>query len=252
MGISRADVVQSFLSLYQEPRYLEVGVEKGLTFHALSAARKVAVDPHFQFDVSEAESAHPEATYHQVPSDEYFGSRARGQFEVIYLDGLHTFEQILRDFTNALELITPDGVIVIDDVIPNSYFASMSNASEFWALHAGGFVQRAFWMGDVYRLVFFIDTFFQQVSFRTVEENHGQLVVWKNVRESVPERTVEEVARLPYERVLSERAVFRPAPVADIVDEVASWKAAAAAAPLPKAPGSSGFLGRRLGFRSPQ
>jgi hypothetical protein len=224
MPVTRAEVVQEFLSLYEAPRYLEVGVSKGVTFHELTASRKVAVDPHFRFDVPEAEALHPEATYHKMTSDEYFGTLAAGQFEVIFLDGLHTLEQTLRDLTSALEYIAHDGVIVIDDVLPISYFASMPSLREFKQLRAANFVKRGSWMGDVFRLVFFIDTFFQQLSFRTVEENHGQLIAWKSARAMVRHRGVEEVARLPYERVLSDAEVFNAMPLRSILDEVMSWR----------------------------
>jgi hypothetical protein len=38
------------------------------------------------------------------------------------------------------------------------------------------------WMGDVYRLVFFIQSFFQQYRYATIQDNHGQLVVWRDRR----------------------------------------------------------------------
>src|ERR1700719_3505703 len=47
--ISRCEVIQSLLNQYVLPKSLEVGVNKGETFHALLAETKVAVDPKFQF-----------------------------------------------------------------------------------------------------------------------------------------------------------------------------------------------------------
>ena len=73
MAVPKADVIQGLLSLYRNARYLEVGVAQGRTFHMVTAARKVAVDPKFRFNVAEAESSRPEASYHEVPSDSYFG-----------------------------------------------------------------------------------------------------------------------------------------------------------------------------------
>ena len=81
-----------------------------MTFNAIQASRKVAVDPRFRFKVAEARSGDaPEAEFHEVPSDEYFGRIADPdeRFHVIFLDGLHTLEQTLRDFTNALEFLAP-------------------------------------------------------------------------------------------------------------------------------------------------
>lgn len=96
---SRADVVQAVLSLYPDPHYLEVGVSRGATFHAVEAAQKVAVDPSFRFDIEAAAAEHPGATYFALTSDAYFGDVAGTgtRFDVIYLDGMHTVEQTLRD-----------------------------------------------------------------------------------------------------------------------------------------------------------
>lgn len=221
--MSRADVVQGILSLYDNPAYLEVGVSKGVTFHSIEATRKVAVDPRFRFKARQLESEGSNATYHEVTSDTYFGeiaNPAADRFDVIYLDGLHTLEQTLRDFTNSLTFLSASGVIVVDDVYPVSYVASMPDIEEHRVVKRELNVHRGAWMGDVYRLVFFIDTFFQQLTYRTVAENHGQLVAWGARRPTVPNRRVEDIARLPYERVVLERDAFRLLPFAEILAEV--------------------------------
>lgn len=222
--ISRAQAVQGLLSLYETPVYLEIGVLKGLTFHELRAAYKVAVDPHFRFDVAAAKAANLGAEYHEVASDVYFGEIVDPleRFDVIYLDGLHTLEQTLRDFTNALAFLRPTGVILIDDVYPSSYLASLPDFEQHHHARRKLNVADGAWMGDVYRLVFFIQTFFQQLTYRTVAENNGQLVVWADRRASVPERRVEDIARLPYERVALDRPVFNFTPFAEILAELRS------------------------------
>lgn len=221
--LARNEVVQSVLDLYPEPSYLEVGVSQGLTFHALTAARKVAVDPIFHFKLDQARADNPNATYHQVPSDQYFGEIAdrREQFDVIYLDGLHTLEQTLRDLLNALPLLKSNGMIVIDDIMPSSYTASLPNRDDAWAMGKALKLAKNPWMGDVYRLVYFIDTFLQAYTYRSVEENHGQLVLWRQARASVTERRVEEVGRIPYAEAVIGRETFRFTPLADILEEAA-------------------------------
>jgi len=225
--ISRAGVVQGLLSLHVDPRYLEVGVSRGVTFHAVQAAAKVAVDPVFRFDVEAAASENPNATYHQLTSDEYFGTVAPtgDRFHVIYLDGLHTFEQTLRDLVNALDRLTPDGTVLIDDVKPSSYSASLPDLADVKALRAAlPREQSPAWMGDVFRIVGFIETFFQTLSYRTVADNHGQLIVWRDGRASVPERRVEEVARLPFEQTVLDRETYRLEPFESILAELEAWR----------------------------
>lgn len=201
-GLQRWQVVQSLLELYRDPRYLEVGVSRGGTFRRVEAARKVAVDPKFLFDwEADQKEFAPATTFHQIPSDEYFGTRDPEEFDVIFLDGLHTFEQTLRDLLNALERLAPGGVILIDDIRPTSYHASLPDqdrARELRFAAPGVNVEDASWMGDVYRLVWFIDAFCQGLTYRTIDNNHGQAVVWRERRESVTDRPAREVADLSY------------------------------------------------------
>ena len=218
----RADVLNALLGLFERPRYLEVGVHSGETFDLIRAAEKTAVDPAFRFDVGAAEARDASARYHQVPSDAFFRERAADAlpFDVVFLDGLHTFEQTLRDLMNALAHTRADSVIVIDDVKPNGFPAAIRDLGVFDRLYAAVPGTDAAWMGDVYRLVWFIDVFMPASSYATVAENHGQLVLWRETRDGGPDLTVEAVARVPYEEVVLGEAVFRTAPLADILTRV--------------------------------
>ncbi len=221
--LQRHAVLRRLTALYPEARYLEIGVNRGTTFHRVPAARKVAVDPVFDFDIAEKQAKNPEATYHQVPSDEYFGSIAdpQEQFDVIYLDGLHVFEQTLRDLMNALHHLAPNGVIVIDDTRPPTYLASLPDRQNFFTVRTWlGEDEKKAWMGDVYRLVYFIETFCPHLSYRTITDNHGQTVVWRTRRAEVPQRTVRDVAELSFEQLVLTEDALRPASYDDIHGEL--------------------------------
>lgn len=196
--------------MYDEPRYLEIGVCTGRTFHKVEAARKVAVDPEFRFDHHAAQREHPRSHYHPVTSDEYFGSIIADDelFDVIFLDGLHTFEQTLRDLNNALSHLQPRGVVLIDDVTPPTYLASIPNRQNFFEVRTWLGLTDQRWMGDVYKLLYFIDSFCQQLTFRTIANNHGQAVVWRQRRPAVKERTMGAIAELDFAGfVLSQQAL---------------------------------------------
>jgi hypothetical protein len=227
--LTRANVVQSFLNLFEEPRYLEVGVNRGATFHAVKATRKVAVDPTFLFPPEERETASA-TEYWEIISDCYFEKAARdgAAFDVVFIDGLHTFEQTLRDFLNASLLLQPRGVIIVDDVIPNSYDASLPDFSEVLRLRelAGNlgalWSTDGSWMGDVFRLPFFIEQFLQSYSFATVSENHGQTVVWRQVRSAkdLPQPSFEAISRLDFRATILSRSSFRLQPLEHIIEDV--------------------------------
>jgi hypothetical protein len=221
--VSRADVVQALADLYDEPSYLEIGVYFGETFHAIKAKRKVAVDPTFRIAPQDREASKT-AVYHEVTSDIYFGEIVRkdDRFDVVFLDGLHTFEQTLRDLLNSEAYLKPNGVVIIDDVLPNSYHASLRDVKKYEEIRIATGSEDRSWMGDVFKLVFFVEAFMQQYSYATVNENHGQLVLWSERRQvkNLSRRLVEEVSRLEYSDVIHNRANFRPKPLSEIVELV--------------------------------
>ena len=226
----RADVLAGFLSLHKNANYLEIGVDTGVTFHALQCVRKIAVDPHFKFKAPASTEA---VAYHEVPSDEYFGGLVRDgeRFQVIYIDGLHTMEQTLRDLLNAIEYLAEDGVIVIDDVVPSSYSASLPSLDdvEFVRTVMPSETDMSY-MGDVYRVVFFVQTFMQSWSYATIAENHGQLVMWRQKRLTVPDQTVEAVSRLDLVTMFRKYEGFNRKPLAEIVADYIAGKSLSAGA----------------------
>ena len=222
--LMRHDVVQGILSLYEDPRYLEIGVSRGVTFHQVRAAAKVAVDPRFVFDVEAARAENREARYFEVTSDHYFGEIVAPdeRFDVVYLDGLHTAEQTLRDLLNALSYLKPDGVIVIDDVKPVTALAAIPDRRTFRQVRAYLGSGAKAWMGDVYKVVWFIDTFLQQLSWRTVKENHGQAVVWQKRRSRVRPRTIQAVGLQSFEQFVTDIDTLRVTPFEEIVGTIRS------------------------------
>ena len=221
--IGRAQVMRRLLAHYEKPRYLEIGVCEGRTFDRVPAAVRVAVDPEFRFDHTAPERQEPGTSYHQITSDEYFGTVVEpdARFDVIYLDGLHTVEQTLRDLLNALPYLQPQGVLVIDDVRPPTELAAIPDRQEFFDVRAAqGRDDEKAWMGDVFRLVYFIETFCQQLSFRVIANNHGQAVVWRHRRPAVPQRGLAEVGALTFDELARTEDALRLAPFGEIVREV--------------------------------
>ena len=219
----RADVLRAILGLYGSPRYLEIGVCEGDTFRAVRAARKVAVDPAFCFDAAAAAAADRSAEFHSTTSDAYFAAldAEAPPFDLVFIDGLHTLEQSLRDLMNTLTHVHRRSVIVIDDVLPSNHAASLKHIGEWQRLRAADPRLPDAWMGDVYRLAYFIAAFLPDWSYATVAENHGQLVMWRGAR-GVVARTVEEVARIPYEDTVLDRGLFRVEPFETIMAKLRS------------------------------
>jgi hypothetical protein len=222
----RSDVIQSVLNLYNNPNYLEIGVNAGVTFLPLIAANKVAVDPDFRFSITDAAKSDKTAKFYSMVCDDYF-LKACGReerFDVVFLDGLHTFEQTLRDLMNSIACIKPGSIIIIDDVLPDGYSASISNYSEFHRFHAASGEKNGNWMGDVYRLVYFISAFMPMYSYATVAENHGQIVMWRDPRPIELDMSVEAVSRVSYCDVVLDMKPFNIKPFKDIMNLIVEWR----------------------------
>ena len=230
--ISRPQVIQRLLDLFEAPAYLEIGVDQGDTFLPLRAARKVGVDPKFNILRPDDVAAGAGLELHEVASDVYFGEivRPTDVFHVVYLDGLHVAEQTIRDLLNAVMFLSPDGVIVIDDVVPDSYHASLRDTADL-ALVRGFLAQRdprlladQAWMGDIFKLPFFIRSFLQQFSYATVSDNHGQTVVWRKARAAaeVGLSALEEVGRMEFKDFVRDRAVLNETPFDEVMAMIAT------------------------------
>lgn len=197
------DILQPIADLYPDAAYLEIGVCDGMTFHALSAARKVAVDIDFRFDLEQARAgaAGRDVHFHEMPSDGFFDPDVIGEqrFDLIFVDGLHSFDQTLRDLLNAMSVLRRGGTIVVDDVLPSSYAASLPDYGRSTALKQAMGNRTDHWMGDVYRLVFFVRDYLPAWSFATVGSGpFHRLILWQKPRRIGATRSVEQIARLEF------------------------------------------------------
>jgi hypothetical protein len=229
--MDRPTLASKMTALVGATKYLEVGIQSGQTFFGVQCAQKFAVDPVFHFDVAEARAAHPHCTFHALTSDAYFAgpALADGPFDVIFLDGLHTSEQIVRDFLNASELLTPRGVILIDDVRPNSYLSGLRSQRMAIEVKAKLGVTDASWMGDVYKIVPFIETFCQQFSYATPLEVSYMLVVWRAPRapEALGKRPFGQIESIPFEETVINPNFYQMMPLAEICDLITASAAVA-------------------------
>lgn len=100
--------------------YLEIGTETGKGLVDVRA-NVISVDPTFQLRY-DAIGPKSEVHFFQKTSDEFFSSgfldRMAIQIDVAFLDGMHLFEFLLRDFLNAERYMHPESCIMIHDCIP--------------------------------------------------------------------------------------------------------------------------------------
>ena len=133
----RTELINAILakSKSRTKTYLEIGVDNpNSTFLDVVAKKKVAVDPYSDesnkchvWDKDNRNGfiamleADERTSFKRETSDEYFeGLSKQIKFDVIFIDGLHTAEQVEKDVANALNHLKKGGVIILDDALPNS------------------------------------------------------------------------------------------------------------------------------------
>lgn len=193
-------------SLFDAKSYLEIGVCKGMTFNALKFETKVAVDPRFQFSVPDFISDRVE--FHEVTSDAFFRDSSSDRFfDIIFLDGLHTYDQTYRDLTNALLCSHPTTFILIDDTLPNDIYSAMRNpalCNRYRNWNFSGMAKppgKGSWHGDTYKIVYFIQAFLSKFQYATINtKGNPQTLLWN--RSIFQEPTIKN---LPFKQFSDQR-----------------------------------------------
>lgn len=183
-------------------RYLEIGVSKGNTFNNFTCAQKDAVDPKFGFDVSGI--ATESIRFFEQTSDEFFLSPNRDNepdYDLCFIDGLHTYEQTLRDLMNVLARTNRRSVILIDDTVPNDVFSAQKTPSRVSMHRQRLGIKDNSWHGDAFKVVFFIHDFMPLLSFATIiGSGNPQTLVWWQRRVSFKPLfgDTEKISRMNY------------------------------------------------------
>lgn len=128
--LNRADMINMIAKKINAKTYLEIGVQTGKTFRAIEIENKIGVDPDPQW----------EDQTHIMGSDQFFDQLEDDQkFDIIFIDGLHQWEQVARDIANAVDHLNDNGVILVDDCAPKHKAYQTTTPT---AIH---------WTGDVWR-----------------------------------------------------------------------------------------------------
>jgi hypothetical protein len=106
----RYELINWFIEQYGYTRYLEIGIDNpSKCFDQVVCAHKTGVDP----NVGRTNPPH----HYRMTSDAFFKS-VPGSFDIVFVDGLHLRDQVLRDVDNALAVLAPNGTILMHDCWP--------------------------------------------------------------------------------------------------------------------------------------
>ncbi|WUI27609.1 class I SAM-dependent methyltransferase [Mycobacterium sp. NBC_00419] len=212
-GVNRIKAVQRALDARTNPVYLEIGVSKGLAFRQISADEKIAVDPAFRLsdDTRQLADAKGRAThYFEITSDDFFATQAdflaQRPVDVALIDGMHTYEQVVRDVENTLRYLRDDGVIFLHDCNPPFELAGRRAESwdDFIAGQSGPLVI-GLWNGDVWKAIVHLRSTRPDLIVGVLKCDQGVGFVRKGSPESTLPYSVEQIEALTYADLKADR-----------------------------------------------
>jgi hypothetical protein len=121
----RLEIIQNIIISKNYKKYLEIGCDKDQIFSNILIDFKIGVDPVQGGNVRKT-------------SDDFFKNNL-DKFDIIFIDGLHEYEQVNKDINNSLKALNDGGIILLHDCMPKSYFHQAVPRS------------RMFWNGDVWK-----------------------------------------------------------------------------------------------------
>ena len=143
------------IHMNMNPRtYLEIGTLNGDSL-VLSRARSISIDPAFNF-TKKLPGMMPSLFLFKGTSDEFFAAHdpkviLGGAVDLAYLDGMHLFEFLLRDFMNTERYCHRDSVIVLSACIPLDL--DMTERDMMRVKPRQGSRHQGWWTGDAWKTV---------------------------------------------------------------------------------------------------
>ena len=132
--MNRIDILQGLIDRHGYRKYLEIGVntpaQPGYSRDSIRVEVKHGIDPNVDTDFV-------------MTSDDFFQLETVGcrEYDLIFVDGDHTYEQAYRDVRNALKRLSKNGRIVMHDTMPTSRLTQLVPR------------QSDAWHGDVWKAV---------------------------------------------------------------------------------------------------
>jgi hypothetical protein len=131
--------------------YFEIGTLHGETLK-LARCASVAVDPQFQLTV-DVQADKPFCRLFEETSDDFFAGHdltdvLGARVDLAFLDGLHAFAFLLRDFMNTERHCHSGAMVVMHDCLPRDVAMTGDCART-----SGPAKYRTYWTGDVWKMV---------------------------------------------------------------------------------------------------
>lgn len=188
--MDRIEIIQKLIDTTGAKRYLEIGVQHGFCFLEIRAPRKIGVDPAFNLNwkyVLKKYLLNPYNLfnrYFKCESDQFFQSRQewlkKNKLDIVFIDGLHTYEQSLKDVYNSLKHLNEGGFIVMHDCNPPSESAALpvNSFDEFLSKKKPEWKRE--WCGDVWKTIVHLKKHHSELDVFVVDCDYGIGIISPN------------------------------------------------------------------------
>lgn len=164
--MSRLKILNGLILDNNYKSYLEIGTQADVCLGAIKCEYKVGVDPYPVFHDEKNSNR-----FYQFTSD-YFFDVNKDTFDLIFVDGLHHAEQVIKDINNALAILNKSGAIVIHDCNPFDYESQTIPESHMSS-----------WNGDVWKAWMFFRINRADLSMYVIDTDTGCGIIQRGNQE---------------------------------------------------------------------
>ena len=154
----RWDLIQYLINKNKYSDYLEIGCDQDQLFSKIKIENKIGVDPYSGGNVRKT-------------SDDFFKDNKK-KFDIVFIDGLHTYNQVKKDILNSLDCLKEEGIVLVHDCMPDSL--SKQAVPRY----------RMIWNGDVWRAIVDLRQR-EDLEIFTCEMDQGIGVIKKEINSSI-------------------------------------------------------------------
>ena len=168
---SRYEIIQETIKRKNYKSYLEIGCDQDQVFSKIRIEKKIGVDPVSGGTIRNT-------------SDNFF-KKNNMKFDIIFIDGLHEYDQVKKDINNSLFFLNDNGVIFLHDCMPMRFiYQAVPRATGLWN-------------GDVWKNIVEARTK-QEIDTYVVHADHGVGMILKRTNKNLLNLNLNNFKRLKF------------------------------------------------------
>jgi hypothetical protein len=168
---SRYEIIQETINRKNYKSYLEIGCDQDELFSKIIIDKKIGVDPASGGTIRDT-------------SDNFF-KKNNIKFDIIFIDGLHEYDQVKKDINNSLLFLNDNGVIFLHDCMPMRFISQAVPRA------------KGMWNGDVWKNIVESRTK-PEIDTYVVYADHGVGMILKKPNKKILKLSISNFKRLKF------------------------------------------------------